>query len=502
MPDQQTTDKAAGRHMVVSAVGEGLARLPQLLAESYFASVLGKSRYGVWKSLQVILYIGGFCNLGITSGTVKELPRALGASDAQGARAIERAGLGSLVGVMLIVAGSLALFHRAPWFRSYFALEGHSQPFYLLLIALLTGQLMTLYQAFLRAALRFVDVATSTLLFAVVFFAVGAALIRSIGVSAVVIGYFGGGLLASAYAQVRLGHFVWPAFDRTLFRRLVRVGMPLLVYGALQWAFLFSDRLVIMGKLTVNELGVYGVAALVPYAVQGLAGAAARGLLPVLMRRIGAREGLTESRTLLVALVTVVTMLGALLYGGLLPLTLPAVRTFLPAYGDAVLPLWLLLAGSYFFIIALSMYSFAVAADGQRAMNIYAAIAIALNVVLALVLISRGWRLQAVATSTLVAEGAFSLLLLRLGCRSVGMSSAETLRTMLWVMAPGALIAALWLGGGQLIGWAALDNKGVAPFAWGLAWSCIHVVALGPLMLLALRRLRRAANTTTITTDE
>lgn len=492
----QPVASSAPRQVITNVVGEVLSRIPQVVAEGLFARKLGPSPYGSWKALQLVVNLSGFLNFGLPAGLGKELPRALGRDDDQASEAMQRTSLTNLLATLAFLFAVLALVSHWPRGLAFLDLSSDSGLLQLDIVAIAGMQAMGLYQVFLRARLRFTEVAISTVLFASVFLAAGYAACGVYGVHGIVFSYGGGALLAALYCQIRLEKVVVPGWNREAWLLLARAGLPLIGYGALQWLFSYVDRVLVLSLYSTRELGLYGFAALAPYALSGISGSVTRAVLPIVMRRLG-RDGQIENSTrLLLGTLLVMALFNALAIGALLPALVVATTVYWPTYATASPLAWLLLAGSYFFTIAMLMVPYAIAGERQWAMNGWAAVSVAVNALVAIALVRAGWGLQGVATATLVAQGCFCVALYRDVARTIKLETSLIVRTFLLALLPGAVVASMWFIGGRWPGWAVLSGgRGPAVLA-GSLWTFAHVAALAPVALLLYRWLRRLFQTT------
>jgi O-antigen/teichoic acid export membrane protein len=142
-------------------------------------------------------------------------------------------------------------------------------------------------------------------------------------------GYLLGTLIATAVMAV--GGTVFMArqatlrFDATVIRQALAYGLPLVVHGVAGWALSASDRAVLERILTLDDLGMYAVAAQLALVMNVAAQSIGAAWVPFMFRVSGDAAG-GDARDRLAPLVTVFAAVVSMLAVGLVVVLPPAMR--------------------------------------------------------------------------------------------------------------------------------------------------------------------------------
>ena len=194
------------------------------------------------------------------------------------------------------------------------------------------------------------------------------------------------------------------AVDGSAMRRYLRTGLPLAAIALVDQSLLSIGQLLIMGLLTLRDLGLYNVAFVLAEALRTLGTAAATVLGPRLLREHARAGGRLEA-------IRRHTLQPVLVYARALPLPIAllwigggfALGRYYPAYAEAVRPMQVLLVASGFLVVLGGVTTFLFAIDKHARNLLFLAPALVLNVAIDLVLLRFGWGLMAIAVGSLVA---------------------------------------------------------------------------------------------------
>jgi O-antigen/teichoic acid export membrane protein len=263
----------------------------------------------------------------------------------------------------------------------------------------------------------------------------------------------------------------------------VRTGAPLAALALLDQSLLSVDQVLVMGFLSLKDLGLYNVAFVLAEAVRTLGAAGAAVLGPRLLREHARGGGSLEA-------IRRHTLQPVLLYASVLPLPIgllwigggAALARFYPAYAGAVAPMQVLLLASGFLVVLGGVTTFLFAIDKHPRNLLFLGPALALNVVLDLVLLHLGWGLMAIAAGSLVTCFAYATALLWYVCGHFDAALRPRLRFLSGALLPGAVL------GGAL---GLLERT--CEYRGSLAATAVACAACGLLCSpLALRALRLA----------
>src|SRR5262249_543656 len=290
-----------------------------------------------------------YAHLGILNAAERELPFLLGARREHEFDRLKHTllWLSHGLGVLLAVGSIITAFAvRARVDRAFFI--------GLLIYAplLWTQAVATYYLVLFRARQRFVELssrqAIANLLKAALTVA-GGYLLGIYGVFA--------GLLTASIVQLLLFHDALHErferrFEPALLRPLLVDGMPMLGGAVAFETIRNSDRTVIGSMLGFEALGVYSVTQIVCQGIYYLPNALSTVMFPRFQERYGRTQDAMSLRTFveLPLLVLADVLLAATCV--LLVALPPAIRAFLPAFAGTIVPLRVMLVGTYFLCLA------------------------------------------------------------------------------------------------------------------------------------------------------
>ena len=479
----------AGATAVCHLIGVATSLLLRML--------LDPAQMGVWQTLKLLLNYGNYANLGISKGAAREFNIALGKNAAAqddklidgkpyGIIAEAKHGLNLAFTVntltsmayaaVLIVAGALVgIFGTGQWSSSW--------SIGLIAVGLLA--VLTRYFAFHVTILRCTQAFRTTSRLSVI----EGILTLSVCPLATwlwgLVGLYFGTLvvLLGSLAFVlrrRAMNLVW-AWDTAKIKRLIAIGGPILLAGAVSSLFRSLDKLMILGYLNEREyqLGCYSVALLVTIQLYGLA-----EMMSIVMGpRLGEKFGHCGDRSVVARMAARATELQAALIA--LPASLsvvaavPILAWLLPKYQQGLAPLVWLIPGALALSVALPAGQYLVAVNRQRRLLLVVSISTAIAALGNHMALTSGYGLSGVAGATAFAYTFYFILLTAV---SIWPELATTERfrylAMLFITIVPAMTVAIWLEHvwpGYPSGWATVMMKTtVVLFVWtitaGIAW--------------------------------
>ena len=462
--------KVAG-YSVIRASAEGLLGVRGIL----LATLLGPAAFGSWALLRLGTRYAALAGLGVFRGLEVELlpspvrePRERDAGSAAA---------GAALGFMLAVAGALATgallasaLVQDPGSRLVlqgFAAAAVAEAVYG--YALVVTRVRT---TLLRYALLEAGTAATHLV-------LGVLLARTFGLAgafaALALSAALGTAVASRWVELR------PRLDPAMVRRMLGVGLPVALTGAVGTLLHTADRWVVAAWGGEEMLGYYAFAGALASAAAALALAVRTVVFTEVYgeaRLAGAATALQRhlERSLMPFAALVPPVLGAVA-----TCIGPAVELIAPRYAPAIAPARLfLMVGAAGGLVNLAAVG-AVAAGRQRLLPVYAAAALALNLGLATLALLLGAGLEGAAAASLAGFVLFAGAVVRLNARLSGIVrpdrlAARALRPLVWCAAAAAIA-------GHAA--AALRADGAA-----LAIYLFLVLPLAPLCRGEWRRLR------------
>ncbi len=406
------------------SLGVGTFQGARLLVNLVAAGVLGPSGFGEWVVLTLILQYASVVTLGIPNGAGREVPVRLGAGRSDSAALVEDVSLGgtliaALLGAILATGATLVL--AGPDDPDRYAIAS------LMGLAVATQQLYLLSQVLFRSRFAFRAVAAQMILTGVVVLVSGLGLLRFgiVGLSASVVLANVVALLAAAALLPRRPRVRW---DRAEWRRLIDVGLPIMLAGFAFIVLTTADRWLVLAFLGREALGVYGLVGLVVSGLLLIASVAGQQYFPRLAFAFGAGSGGAElasiarsqgrSTAVAIALISVPTVAGAWL----------AVTFFLPAYTDALLPLTVVAVGIVAYAASSGFGNLLNAVGHHRAYLTLLVLAVVGDLVLVTAMLAIGAGLLGVAIATTLTLTVYAYALRRRAIAIAGSITAEDRR--------------------------------------------------------------------------
>jgi len=374
---------------------------------------LSPAQMGVWQALKLFVSYGNYANLGISKGAAREYNVALGHGDTAGARRgldlafTVNTATSLLYAAVLVGAGLwIGAAGRGDWSGAWalgLAAVGA--------MAVLS-RYVTFHVTILRASQRFAVTARLALLEAVLTLGVGATAAWWFGLPGLYVGTLV--VLIASIVFVRR-HAAVPlrfAFDAAEIRRLVAVGGPILLAGAVASLFRSLDKWMILAWFDDREfqLGCYSLALMVGTQLFGLGNMLATVTGP----RYGEQFGRTGDRRAVARLAARASELQgaaiALAAAWAVLLAPPLLSWLLPDYGPGLAPIAWLVPGMVFFTLALPASQYLVAVGEQRRALAAVLAATALGALGNLAALCAGLGLVGVAAATSLGYAAYFVI--------------------------------------------------------------------------------------------
>ena len=416
--------KVAG-YSAIRASAEGLLGLRGIL----LATLIGPAAFGSWALLRLGTRYATLAGLGVFRGLEVELlhPPEDGPAPQRAAQG------GTALAFMLAVSGTLAVAALVasavvPSASHRLVLQGFAAAVVAEAVygyALVSTRVRTTLTRY--AALEAITAA--------IHLGLGVTLAWSFGLAgafaALAISSLAGAAIAARWVEL------WPSFDRAALRRMLAVGTPVALTGAVGTLLNTADRWVVAAWGGEELLGYYAFAGALASAAAAFALAIRTVVFPEVYgeaRSAGAATALRRhlERSLMPFATLVPPLLGAAGF-----CIGPAVALLAPHYTLATAPARLfLLAGAAVGVVNLAAIG-VVAAGRQRQLPAYAAGALALNLGLSILALHAGAGLEGVAAASLAGQVVFGAAVVRLNAdlcviRRPGHLAIRAMRPLVW----------------------------------------------------------------------
>lgn len=397
--------REAGAFTAATAVYQA-CRLSLMIAA---AAVLGPATFGVWVLLVVLVQYSGALGLGITNGAGREIPYLRGGGQEHEAHLVESAGWG---GAVLTALGAGSIAFMSGWVLVTPDVEQRPLVVGLFAVAVALQQPLLFGQAVLRSSFRFGAAAVQLAVMGLVLLVTGAALLR-FGVAGLMAALTASTICGLLVAVRRSGGRGRPIFRRDVIRRLIGIGLPIMVAGLIFALLTTLDRWLVLVFLGIDAVGVYGLAGMAISGLLLVPAVLGQQTYPRLAFAHGAGSpaadlrGMAERQGRLIA---------AAVVGLAIPTGLAAavgVPVFLPAYEEAVPAL---IAGLAAVVAYGSASGYANLLNTVGAYRRYLAvqvISLVVDLTLSVLALAAGLRLFGVALALLASMVTYGLLLRR-----------------------------------------------------------------------------------------
>ncbi len=347
-----------------TTVCHGLGAVTSLLLRL----LLSPAQMGIWQALKLLMSYGNYANLGISKGAVREFNVALGSGRTDAAR--RGLNLAFTVNTVTSLLYAVVLVAAGLWVASGDGVWAGSWALGLTVVGIMAvaARYVTFHVTILRAKQDFNATSRLSILEAVLTLVVAGLATWQFGLP----GLFGGTvvvLLASGiYVRRRAAARLRFAWDTAEMRRLIAIGAPILLAGAVGSLFRSLDKLMIFAYLSDREfqLGCYTLSLMVTAQLFGFGNMLATVTGP----RYGEQFGRLGDRRAVARLAARASELQAAAIA--LPAALalvaapPLLRWMLPDYRSGLAPLAWLVPGVVLLVLALPGSQFLVAVGRQR----------------------------------------------------------------------------------------------------------------------------------------
>lgn len=455
-------------------------------------ALLSPEMFGLFSILRLVPTYAHYLHLGARHGMRYLTPLYDSQGEHDRAKRLEASVFTGSLALNMLVAGLLVATLWSDWSRE--VRIGSA----ICAATVLLGCVYDHFIAEMKAHRMFKAVGMNNYLSAVVYLVGGVILITTLG--------FYGALLAEVFviavmiAVMVSGGVIRPrrGFDVSLFKAAVSLGAPSLLFDATMLMMRTTDRMVIASSLDYEQLGYYGLGAMVMGYVMHIPGATREVMEADLFYH---RNAISSQDAFQKYMAKPMTMIGLCMIFviGPMVLTLPIiVSVLLPAYTGGVLAAQVLMLGGYFMAIAFPARGILAAYGWQKWGALILLSACALHAGLSMLLIAAGLGIVGVALSAgisffFAAITLFLFVVFKLPTRPSGWV-ASTMQVMLpFPLMLGVLYAAISLGAWlSWSPWATLAVQllvfGLALAAGTLAAACAGII---PLQYIPVRRGRR-----------
>ena len=439
-PKRNKTIKHSIQYLSATIIAQGIG-----VCKSIFMPILfAPTQMGIWNLMGVIIGYGANAQLGLLDGMNKLIPLLRGQKKFQEIEIVKNSvfwvnlSLGALAAILLVIS---SFFVSADYF------------FYLCLIAFIVFlQLIFFYQfSLLRANSLFGILSKGIVILSIssAVFVLSLAFLFYDRVVGALTGLAVANIVVVGYWFIRMKYRFPLQIDFSIIRRSFGIGIPLIIVGVLNIAFISIDRWLIAANLGITVLGYYALGIMVNNMISLIPGSVASTLYPKMLERFAVRKNPADSAKMLLGTfrlggIVMLIVICAVSFG--LPLL---IKFFLPKYLSSVVIIKILVLGSFFYSLSTIAGTYLISIDRQRVLIFIQTALIGVSILSYSLALKLGCGISTVAVVTACVYSIFGISYIWSGVYLVkGQKYRETLRFMMGLIIPFVLMAILiiWAG--------------------------------------------------------
>ena len=405
------TPKKFVRDTAGIALSQYLSRFVQMFRGLIAARVLGPAAYGSWNALLLVVDYGLLTQLGLQQGLDQEVPASLAKDPPERTDQLKRGGISGMIALWILFAIGVVVYLLIQPRR---LAEGWGPAGVLLMVvSVLLQELIFYHGTLLRSHGRIGTVSVSLSIQAIVGGIAGLVLLWPMGVWGLLTGWLIGQIGAFIYIR-REGAAVAPfaLVPNRGTRQLLARGFPIFLFTASSTVLKSVDRIMILKFLSVEALGYYSIGLMGVSMLLYLPESIAYVLYPRLIARFAESQDTERTAAIMVRPLAAVAWLMPLVIGVSVFWVRELVTLFLPQYVPGVRALSTLLFGALGLALAIVPSFYLMAIRRQMQLLPLALSAIVLDVVLILVFLKAGAKIDGVALAVALGNGLYGLGLL------------------------------------------------------------------------------------------
>jgi O-antigen/teichoic acid export membrane protein len=450
------------------------------LRSLFIPRLLGPTFYGFWKTLGIIQSYIQFADLGAIAALKREVPLHRQRGDE--ARLREVRDVAFFVNHVVLFLGAASILAAS------FIVDdpAYRRGLRLFLVLMYAIHIHTFLEQYLYWRKEFARASRINLVLAVVEFILAVSGTYFFGLEGLILGTFLGYATAVLLQLRGIAFRLGFAFRWSAYVDLVKIGFPSHVNGLLYNLLMSVDRVMILPVLGLAALGFYGLAQTVNEYLFQFSYALGTAISPRLVERYGRSESIQALRPIVEKSTLAISVASPAVLGGVWFLAPALVEVVLPDFREAILPLRILLVGTFFSSLHRGLSSFFLTVRKQARLFPAYGGAIALNALLVWTSLAAGMGLRGVATATALTLAIFSITLIVMARWFFVRGVAAHLRFVLLLLAP--------LAWGAMAVWAGIQAAEAAggssrPIISAVAGAALFAALYAPALYVAYRRL-------------
>ncbi|HEY3175077.1 MAG TPA: oligosaccharide flippase family protein [Candidatus Polarisedimenticolia bacterium] len=481
------TPREIARDFVYMSFARTMSLAISFIRSLIIPGLLGPLYYGVWKTLGLIQSYAQFGDIGARAALKREIPFYAGKGDTE--RLALARDVAFLVNNVSILAAIICTAVAA------FVLKDSMMPAPLLafLPLLYMTHITSFMEQLLYAQKEFTWMSRLNMWAGVLegVLAIGLTWImgrHGLAIQGLILGTFLAYGVATIAQLKRCRFELRLRWDWAVFKELVKVGFPSHLNGLLYNIFHSIDRWLILSFLGLTNFGYYAFGMTITDYLFQFSYSLGNIISPRLVERYSEREKIEDLRRMVEVPLIVISRVAPAALGVVAFVSEAVVHTMLRSFEAGLLPLQILLVGTFFSSVPRGLSSFFITVRRQaQTVHLYL-ISIAVNALTVWWFLSRGYGLPGAALGTTISLVVFGYGLVVLALRYF-MGAAPVARFLVRLSWPLALGLALAWAGHMCS--AALERPGESDgilFARLMAGAAIFLAGYAPVLVSLYRR--------------
>lgn len=414
-------------------VGQGVGLIRALMIPVLF----NPAQLGVWNLMNVVLGYGTHAHVGLLHGMNRAIPALRGQGRSAEVESMKDS-------VFWVVFGLASAGGAGLWIASVMAPPAYVIPLRLTAVAVFWQMLFIYWYSLLRADSRFKLVSAGV---------VGLSILTTVFVVGLAIAFpdhLLGGLsgVAAAYAATVVFWFVRGRYRfgltvrRSSLVEAFKLGMPLVLLGLFDSAFLSVDRWLIAAHVGEAQLGHYALGIMVGGLLGLVPGSVSSVLYPRMLERVAVDDDPMAARSLLLAPTRALAAIMIIVTGASAIGVPLVIRLFLPKYLLSIPIVEVLSLAAFFQGISFVPGSFMVSVNKQHWLFAAQAVGIVFVFSADTVLLRFGYGIRGVAVGTLLGYAVYGIGYTLFAVRWAVHTLSEALRFVVRIVAPFIAVVA------------------------------------------------------------
>jgi O-antigen/teichoic acid export membrane protein len=267
-------------------------------------------------------------------------------------------------------------------------------------------------------------------------------------------------------------------FSLTLYRHLVKIGFPILLFYLSSILLITSGRILISWKLGNEQLGYYSLSSLILGGLLQIPGAAREIIEPRLMEQTGRQARIAYNTFLIKPLINTAFYMTFLISGVIVVFPLFC-ELLLPRYTAGIMPVRVIAFGAYFMAMMYVFRGVIVAQRRQTGAAMIMSVTVVFNVIAGIAVLEAGGGIIGMAAVTALSGFVLFAALLVFVWSGIQHMTPRKKRVLYQLAIPFPIMALLLAAGWRLSSWLFLDRIPACLFELTFCWSGLFLMCRG-----------------------